>query len=348
MKSESKISQSGSQYLFDGFSVLGMPDEKRAVKYFSLNPFLPDSNNRCPLGCAYCVCHQDSQWHHNPTYYNGKHLPNSMLENLLDLILQSEEGLAGFPISLCDYADPFIPSHQARVLGIISSLMQRNATNMIYITSKYHPGVKYLDKLKKILELNNSLRLTVFVSLPPIKPGYEKVSVEKRIELLHDLSQREIPCCWYLRPLTEAWFDQDLMWRLCRELLPVVFNHVILSGLVMSDEVAKNIKNEGLVLPKWLPEESGKKQLLSPDFEAKIRGILNTVAQQLQIDLGPVMSHRLCGTNGNHAYGCLHCSKNDRYCQLFQLHHFDQTANSELNQNMKIQLVHASKPKNKK
>ena len=53
-----------------GFPVLGMPDEERAVKYFSLNPFVPNSKNRCPLECAYCVCHQDSDWHQHPDKFS--------------------------------------------------------------------------------------------------------------------------------------------------------------------------------------------------------------------------------------------------------------------------------------
>ncbi len=49
-----------SQWMVAGFPVLGLPDETRSVKYFSLNPFLPNPQNRCPLECAYCVCHQDA------------------------------------------------------------------------------------------------------------------------------------------------------------------------------------------------------------------------------------------------------------------------------------------------
>lgn len=54
--------------------------------------------------------------------------------------------------------------------------------------------------------------------------------------------------------------------------------------------------------------------------------------------MGPVMGHRLCGTNGNHAYGCLLCGKQARYCQLFQLHHYGATVAAADNQLLKIVL----------
>ena len=47
------------------------------------------------------------------------------------------------------------------------------------------------------------------------------------------------------------------------------------------------------------------------------------------------MGHRLCGTNGSHAYGCLMCGKKDRYCQLFQLHHYGETIEAADNQKLK-------------
>ena len=119
----------GSQVFLQGFPVLGLPDEGRAVKYFSLNPFLPDARNRCPLECAYCVCHQDRQWHHHPEQYSDAETPPGLLSALLDRIFATAEGQKGFPISLCDYSDPFIPVHQPRVLSILEALIEREAAS---------------------------------------------------------------------------------------------------------------------------------------------------------------------------------------------------------------------------
>jgi len=73
----------GSQWMLAGFPVLGMPDEERAVKYFSLNPFVPNSKNRCPLECAYCVCHQDSDWHQPPDKFSHVNPAPTLLEPLM-------------------------------------------------------------------------------------------------------------------------------------------------------------------------------------------------------------------------------------------------------------------------
>ena len=334
------ITRSGSQYLIDGFPVLGMPDELRAVKYFSLNPFLPDQLNRCPLECAYCVCHLDSGWHHHPEAYKNVTPPESLIEQLLDCILETKQGQSGFPISLCDYSDPFIPVHRQRVLDILAALIKRGASNMVYITTKVHPGAKYLARLNSLLSQLHSLRVTVFVSLPPLKAGYEKkVSISKRVKLIADLTALNIPTCWYLRPLTEAWYDEALMWSLSRQIIALIPNHIILSGLIMSDEIEHNIQIKSLTVPDWKHEEAGKKQLLNPEFENGLRHILSSVAKELNIDLGPVMGHRLCGTNGNHAYGCLICGKEDRYCQFFQIHHYGKTINADENQAIKIRMI---------
>lgn len=328
----------GSQLFLQGFPVLGFPDESRAVKYFSLNPFLPDARNRCPLACAYCVCHQDRQWHHHPEQYTGSDSPPDLLPTLLDRIFTTPEGQQGFPISLCDYSDPFIPAHQERVLAILDALIARDAANMVYITTKAHPGLRFLERLKATLAQPNSLRVTVFVSLPPMKPGYEPVSIARRVQLLKDLTRLEIPCCWYLRPLVEAWYDEELMWTLTRELLPHVASHVILSGIVMSEEVEAELAAKGLIVPEWDRTQPGRKQNLAPAFEAQLRNILQMVAKEQGVALGPVMGHRLCGTNGNHAYGCLLCGKQARYCQLFQLHHYGATVEAANNQQLKLVL----------
>ena len=312
----------GSQIFLKGFPVLGLPDSHRAVKYFSLNPFLPDQTNRCPLECAYCVCHQDESWHHHPEVFRGVPAPAPLLDQLLDIILGSPEGQRGFPISLCDYSDPFIPAQRERVLAILDRLIDRGAANLVYITTKAHPGSRFLARLRDTLARPNALRPTVFVSLPPLKPGYERVSVQARVRLIKDLVQLGIPCCWYLRPLTEPWYDEELMWELARELVPHVGHHVVLSGVVMSEEIEAQLLARGLAAPAWDRGAPGRKIYLAPAFEQRLRGILRTVAQQQGLELGPVMGHRLCGTNGNYAYGCLTCAKQERYCQLFQLHHY--------------------------
>lgn len=332
---KANLTQKGSQVMLHGFPVLGMPDEQRAVKYFSLNPFLPNPQNRCPLECAYCVCHQDHDWHHHPEQFANLSITEDLLPLLLDEIFANPQGQAGFPISLCDYSDPFIPAHRQRIIRILNALIDRNASNMVYITTKVHPGDAFLQQLQTTLSRPNALRVTVFVSLSPLKPGYEQVPVESRVRLLKDLNHLKIPCCWYLRPLVESWFDEALMWQLCRSLIADIPNHIILSGVVMSAEIEAVLSKQDLVVPAWNPEEAGRKQQLTPEFELRIRAILQQVAQEQGVTIGPVMSHRLCGTNGNHAYGCLICAKQNRYCQFFQQHHYGETIETADNQRLK-------------
>lgn len=306
------------QYTLAGFPVLGLPSAARSVKYFSLNPFLPNQQNRCPLECAYCVCHQDSSWHHHPDRFAQTDVPDHLLEQVLDIVFATPQGRQGFPLSLCDFSDPFIPAHRERVLDILNQLIDRNAHNLVYITTKVHPGMGFLRQLQATLARPNALRPTVFVSLPPLQAGYERVSIKGRVRLLQDLVNLGIPCCWYLRPLTEEWYDETLLRDLARTLLPSVSHHVVLSGIVMSAEVEQMLAERALVVPEWDHTKPGSKQYLRPAFEQHVRGVLADVAAELGISLGPVMGHRLCGTNGNHAYGCLLCARQDRYCQLFQ------------------------------
>jgi DNA repair photolyase len=287
------------------------------------------------LACAYCVCHQDHGWHHHPEQFVNQPTANDLIDALLDQVFATDEGQAGFPISLCDYSDPFIPVHRARVLSILNALIDRNASNMVYITTKVHPGLRFLQQLQATLARPNALRVTVFVSLPPLKACYEQVSVAGRVRLLQDLARLGIPCCWYLRPLVEEWFDEDQLLSLARQLLPHIGQHVILSGIVMSEEIETMLTAQQLVIPAWDRNQPGRKLPLAPAFEQHIRQILQSVATEQRVELGPVMGHRLCGTNGNHAYGCLICAKQDRYCQLFQLHHYGSTVESIDNQRLK-------------
>ncbi|MGK7890821.1 MAG: hypothetical protein AB4042_15930 [Leptolyngbyaceae cyanobacterium] len=319
----------GNQYTLQGFPVLSLPDQSRETKYFSLNPFLPNATNRCPLGCAYCVCHQDQNWHHHPEAFHEAIAPSNLLDQLLDHILATPQGVLGWPISLCDYSDPFIPAHQERVLTVLKAMTTRKMNNMVYITTKVHPGLQFLQQIKTIVEAFPLLRVTIFVSLSPLKPGYENASIAGRVQLLKDLVALDIPCCWYLRPLVADWFDEALMVFLARQLIPHVAHHVVLSGVVLSVEIEAILRSRGLVVPVWEHSQAGQKQLLLPTFEAKLRSLLRTVAADCGIDLGQVMGHRLCGTNGNYAYGCLLCGKQDRYCQLFQRQHYGEVVVAE-------------------
>jgi hypothetical protein len=106
----------------------------------------------------------------------------------------------------------------------------------------------------------------------------------------------------------------------------------------MSEEIEASLLKQELIVPEWDRTQPGRKQYLSLEFESKLRSILSTVASEQNISLGPVMGHRLCGSNGNHAYGCLICAKQNRYCQLFQLHHYGETIAAEDNQRLKTLL----------
>ncbi|NJM47657.1 MAG: hypothetical protein HC860_17060 [Alkalinema sp. RU_4_3] len=86
----------GSQWMLAGFPVLGMPDEGRSTKYFSLNPFVPNQENRCPLECAYCVCHQDAGWHQHPERFSAVVPEEDLLGQLLDRILATPKDRQAF------------------------------------------------------------------------------------------------------------------------------------------------------------------------------------------------------------------------------------------------------------
>jgi DNA repair photolyase len=281
----------------------------------------------------------DESWHHHPEKFAEGIDSNRLIENLIDLILATNEGKRGFPISICDYSDPFLKVHREHTLAIIDALIARGANNMVYITTKVHPGKKFLVELAQRFKEQNALRLTVFVSLPPIKREYEPVSIKQRVQLIKDLKALNLPVCWYLRPLVEDWYDEMLLEELCSELIPVLPDHIILSGLVMSKEIEHSLERAGLKAPSWKLENSGQKQPLSEEFETTVRSVIESMANKLGVNLGPIMGHRLCGTNGNHAYGCLVCGKNDRYCQLFQTHYFGSNKYADLNQQIKIKQV---------
>jgi len=227
-------------------------------------------------------------------------------------------GQKGIPISLCDYSDPFLPVHQAQVLEILNSLSDLGASNMIYITTKINPGEHYLNKLAAWVKNNTNVKITVFVSLAPLKKGIESVSIPQRVALLKSLVKLGIPCCWYLRPLNETWYDEQLLYKLANELIPIVGKNILLSNLIMSQEIEDNLNIHQLPIPKWNKKEAGKKILLSEKFEQHIRNILDTLAEKTKTNIGPIMGHRLCGVNGHHHYSCQHCNKNDRFCQLFK------------------------------
>ena len=106
----------------------------------------------------------------------------------------------------------------------------------------------------------------------------------------------------------------------------------------MSEEIEAALAARNLVIPNWDKSQPGRKQNLTLAFELRLRKIISQVAEELNVNLGPIMGHRLCGTNGNHAYGCLICAKQERYCQLFQLHHYGATIEAEDNQKLKALL----------
>jgi hypothetical protein len=62
--------------------------------------------------------------------------------------------------------------------------MDRNANNIVHITTKVHPGESFLETPQTILKRPSRLRVNVFVSLPPLQPGYEVVSIASRVQLL--------------------------------------------------------------------------------------------------------------------------------------------------------------------
>lgn len=318
------ITKLGNELLIDDFPVLSMPDKGKDLKYFSINPFLPDKTNRCPLDCQYCICHKDDRWHHHPEKYLTQPEEEWLVPCLVEEILQSEEGKKGLPISLCDYSDPFLHTHLQHVLQILSTLKKKRAKNLIYITTKVNPGQRYLLEFAKLIKSFKYLKITVFVSLAPLVKGIEPVSIPQRVSLIQSLVELGIPCCWYLRPLHEMWYDEKLLFDLAEQVLPLVKENVLLSGLTMSQEIEEILVKHRLPVPSWERVKRVEKIPLSSVLEAHIRSVLASVANKLKIDIGPVMGHRLCGANGHHNYVCQHCDKNDRFCQYFKQTKFGQ------------------------
>lgn len=325
--------QDEQRVVLEGFPVLGLPDGQQAINYFSFNPFLPDEHHRCPLACGYCVCHQDGAWHHHPKRFANHDVPDNLINLLLDQVFTTPQGQMGFPISLWDYSDPFLPSQREQVLATLQSLSERRVDNMVYITTKIHPGMQFLERLHAILAQSSTLRVTVFVSLAPLRPGYEQASVDGRVRLLQDLVGLHIPACWYMRPLVEAWFDEDLMRQLMHRLLPAFSHHIILSGVMMSEEIEKVLAAHNLTVPVWDKTQPQRKQPLSPHFEQRVRTLLRDIADEMHVSLGPVLGHRICGAQGHYDYGCLQ----KRYCELFDLYHNDETSKAAENQRHRIQ-----------
>lgn len=313
-----QLIRAGREWQLEGFPVLRLPDPATDVKYFSVNPFLPDQTNRCPLECRYCICHKDDSWHHHPERFVEQPEALELIPILVDKILATEQGALGIPISICDFSDPFVPAHKFHSLAILRELGRRKAKNIVYLTTKAHPGTVYLKELKRVVDDFPTLHVIVYVSLSPLIKGIELVSIDSRKKLLRDLFQLGIQACWYLRPLHPDWFDEHVFDSLAEDLLPTVGPNILLSSLAISDEIETNLKSNNIPVPAWDRAQQGSKMPLSEQFEAEIRKRLGYWAKKLNLDIGPVMGHRICGANGYHAYPCLHCDKNDRYCKMFK------------------------------
>ena len=75
------------------------------------------------------------------------------------------------------------------------------------------------------------------------------------------------------------------MIELSRQLVPIVKDHIILSGIVMSAEVEDILLSRDLIVPRW--SDSGVKQHLNPAFEQRLKAILSDAAFVTDVSLGP-------------------------------------------------------------
>jgi len=312
MDFENVLIKKNNRFEILGFPVLEMPMQGK--NYFSINPFLPDSLNRCPLGCLYCLSQKDF-WNKDYHIFNNKILPPNLIQTLVNYILDSKAGRKGFPIAVLDYSDPFLPIHQNRLLETIAALRHRNAVNIFYVTTKLHPGVNFLNKIKSSF-LKSRLKPVVLVSLSPLQPGLEKVSVSDRVRLIKDLVKLKIPSCWYIRPLVQEWFYHEMLTDLVHDIAPCIKNNIIISSLIMTKSIEENLIANDIDVPVWDDTMNGEKLLLPETFEKNVRSQIINIGKKVGINIDSILSHRICAANRYLNFACKVCQPQDRrFCQ---------------------------------
>ncbi|MGC4120169.1 MAG: hypothetical protein QM765_37425 [Myxococcales bacterium] len=187
-------------------------------------------------------------------------------------------------LSVMDFCDPFDPTVLPVLRELLEGLQDRLPGQVVLMTSRLHPGPKWLDWLMSL-----SLRVSVFVSLGDATGRVSPVTpVAPRLQLLQDCRDRSLHSVMLLRPLVCEWTEPAALRRLLASAEDCC-DEVVLSGLQLSPPVEGALTQAGWPVPAIPAGDNGG---LAPEFRASVRALAAAVVRGV-----PVSEHRSCAIN---------------------------------------------------
>jgi len=197
----------------------------------------------CLWNCAYCIQHKDTFFNNlGPGKIKKIYSPKETISELL----KNSRITSKTPLTFYNFSDPFLPHNTKDLKTILLELDNKKFQNIVGFITKTLPDIETLEVIAGL----NYLRPLVLVSYA----GYQNKQLEsapigQRINLLEELKKRGIPTLQYLRPIAREWLETD-HFKKTRDSVKGLIDGVVMSGIRITPEIAKNIQSRGLQVPK--------------------------------------------------------------------------------------------------
>ncbi|MFH1439013.1 MAG: hypothetical protein ABIG89_00475, partial [Candidatus Woesearchaeota archaeon] len=188
--------------------------------YLGINP-----SKGCNLGCGYCILDRD-----NPNH--KKVVRNETARFTLDRILKDQRVTKTNTLAFYNVSDPFLKDNIGNLLEILEGMEEHE-----------QEALKRISKLKKV-------RPVILVTYANVPKKVEPVSASNRVELMTKCKELRIPVVQYARPLWEEWTSKDKVKEMAKQLANIV-DAVVVSGLVVTDKIKKQLEERGVPVPEW-------------------------------------------------------------------------------------------------
>ena len=203
----------------------------------------------CVWDCVYCIQHKD-QFFDTSNYrkinkikIRGEPITN---EEIISEIMVNPRITSTTPLIFYNFSDPFLPQNTKDLGEILTMLDKRKFTNIVGLITRTFADV---DTMDIIAGLKYVKPLVVVSYSGYTNPLVERGPLTKRIELLKELKDRNIPTIQYLRPMVKEWIEKDQLKR-TRDVIGNLVKGVVMSGIRLTPEIINKIEGRQLSVPK--------------------------------------------------------------------------------------------------
>ena len=245
------------------------------TSWLTINPY-----KGCPLACAYCF---RARWHSSDKPKQAEDVTEAVEALTRHAAFRAHET----PVSINNSStDPLLPAVRWSTFRAIEVLESKRLRNPFAIISKL--GLKKSEI--KFLENLRFVRPIMFVSLSLIPNHIEPTPVAPRLRNLLKLSETQIPCVLYFRPIVKGWNDSPKIIEAALTIGQDYCDAICIGSLRVSPEIRAELSKRGVQIENY--EDDFHLKAFSDDIEDRV---LSTY-ERLKLSV-PLFKHSSCAVS---------------------------------------------------